>query len=311
MSFSLLGIQEIGVYIPEQRESNFAKQELLKMDEQFIRNKLGVEQVSRKLDEEETSDMCVKAFHTLQQQCGITAQAIDCLVVVTQNPDGEGVPHTSAIVHGKLGCATHCAAFDIALACSGYVYALSIIIAFMQQNQMKNGLLFTADPYSKILDPTSRDTVTLFGDAATVTLISDHPRFYPLTFSFGTDGSKSHAAGVTNQRFEMNGRAIFDFAARTVPQEISQLLERQNLPFEQVDLFLLHQGSKAILDTIRRKLPVEEHKIPLGLQMQGNTVSSSIPLLLAPTLMQPTIHTMVLCGFGVGLSWACTILQRH
>ena len=181
-----VGLTEIGVYIPENTESNYAKKEALKVDDDFIKTKIGVETVTRKAADEETSDMCIRAFADLRCRYALEAESVDCLVVVTQNPDGSGLPHTSAIVHGKLGCRDSCAAFDISLGCSGFVYALSIVTSFMQQNGMRQGLLFTADPYSKVLDPDDRNTALLFGDAATVTLLSDHSIWYPRTFLFST-----------------------------------------------------------------------------------------------------------------------------
>lgn len=144
----MIGIKEIASYIPAKRNSNYDLKEKFEMDDAFIEDKIGIKSVSVKGDEENTSDLCVKAFQKLKNKITIDNSEIECLFVVTQNPDNN-IPHTSAIVHGKLEMPIECACFDISLGCSGYVYGLSVIKSFMIQNNMKKGLLFTADPYSK------------------------------------------------------------------------------------------------------------------------------------------------------------------
>src|SRR3546814_2884839 len=115
---------------------------------------------------------------------------IQVLVVVTQNPDNN-LPHVAAQVHGKAALPEQCAAFDVSLGCSGYVYGLSIITSFMAVNGFERGVLITADPYSKIVDKNDKNTRLLFGDAATATLISNEPLLVAGPFSFGTTGTFS------------------------------------------------------------------------------------------------------------------------
>ena len=108
----------------------------------------------------------------------------------------------------------------------------------------------------------------------------------------------------------MNGRAVFNFCAQTVPGDIREVVKRNGLTLDDIDLFLLHQGSKFIVEAIRTRLGLSEERVPFGAGSYGNTVSSSIPLLLAETLECPGIRRMVLSGFGVGLSWASCVLSR-
>lgn len=305
-----IGINEVGIYIPFLRESNYEKKELFGVDDNFIKTKIGADFVTRKLPNQDTSDLCVEAFRDLQSKCNIESSEVECLVVVTQNPDGNGLPHTSSIVHDKLGCSEHCAAFDISLGCSGYVYALSIVKAFMESNNLQKGLLFTADPYSKIVDPTDRTTAMLFGDAATVTLLTNQPVLKPVTFLFSTCGKDGHNLACVDGRLEMNGRAVFNFSATSVPIQINELLKRANKKIDEIDIFLLHQGSRYIVETIQRKLNLPSTKAPINLAFHGNTVSSSIPLLLQAYLSNETIKEIIISGFGVGLSWASALLER-
>ena len=307
---NIIGIAEMGSYVPDSLSSNQEKKSVFEIDDNFLNTKIGIDFTSRKNSDEETSDLCVKAFEDLNTKIILEKNDIKCIVVVTQNPDGDGLPHTSAIVHHKLGLADDCAAFDISLGCSGFVYGLSVIESFMASNQIKNGLLFTCDPYSKIVDPKDKNTALLFGDAATVALINDKPRFISLSFSFGTRGSEGRALISNNRVLSMDGRAVFAFSATEVPVQIRRLLEKNGYTLENIDLFLLHQGSKYIIDTITRRLGISVDKVPTNLKNMGNTVSSSIPLLLNEYLNKAKIKTILLSGFGVGLSWASGILQR-
>jgi 3-oxoacyl-[acyl-carrier-protein] synthase-3 len=303
-----IGIAEIGTYVPVDYLLNRDKQVIFDFDDDFLATKIGIQRVSKKRSNEETSDMCVLAFEDLFKKKSINLEAIDCIVVVTQNPDVNGIPHTSSIVHAKIGLKKKCAAFDISLGCSGYVYALSIVRAFMSENGLKNGLLFTADPYSKIIDPDDKNTSLLFGDAATVTLLNEFPLLLPLTFKFNTNGSEGGNLKSENNILYMNGRAVYNFSAVEVPLQVKDLLNSNNLSTEDIDMFFMHQGSKFILDTLEKRLNIAG-KVPTNLENQGNTISSSIPLLLEKYIHTKGFDKIVISGFGVGLSWASAILQ--
>lgn len=305
----MLGIQKIAHYLPETKIWNRDKKEHFDIDDDFIENKIGVKCHTVKNEDENTSDLCVKAYYELLKKITVKENEIECCVVVTQNPD-YNIPHTSAIVHGKIGLSQQCACYDLSLGCSGYVYGLSNIIAFMQSNQMKTGLLFTADPYSKIIDQEDKNTALLFGDGATVTLITEDSEWKPLIFSFGTNGS-GYQELMCDEKLYMNGRAVFNFTATTIPKHIKELLEKKELDDSQIDKYILHQGSKYIVDTIRKRLGVDEAKVPFHMLEYGNTISSSIPMILEEELEKPQNSRMILSGFGVGLSWASAIIEKQ
>ena len=108
----------------------------------------------------------------------------------------------------------------------------------------------------------------------------------------------------------MNGRAIFEFAARYIPRDIKNLLEKNGLSQDDIDLFALHQGSKYLIDTLVKRTKVSPEKMPFVAGNYGNTVSSSLPIFLSEYLHQTDIEKILISGFGVGLSWASTILYR-
>jgi 3-oxoacyl-[acyl-carrier-protein] synthase III len=306
---SILGIENVGSYVPETRISNYERKAQFAIDDHFIEEKIGVHRVSRKSPEEETSDLCLSAYADLETRSGLRREEVEALVVVTQNPD-YAIPHTSALVHGRLGLPESCACFDISLGCSGFVYGLSVVTAFMAANGMKKGVLITADPYSKVVNPDDKNTALLFGDAAGATLISTTPVFVPGRYTFGTMGSEFDKLIARDGELYMNGRAVFNFAAKTIPPDIEKMARRNDIAIADIDRFLLHQGSKIIVETIARKLGVPLSKVPFAICGFGNSCASTIPLLLQSELADPAVKTIALSGFGVGLSWASGLLRR-
>lgn len=306
----MYGIESIASYLPFQIESNLDLKEKLSLDVEFLEKKVGVINRRRMAEDEETSDLCCRAFDSLIEKKSINPEEIDFLMVCTQNPDARGLPHTSAIVHQKLGLGDQVAAFDISLGCSGYVYGLSVALSFMKSNDLRKGLFFTADPYSKIVKPDDRNTVLLFGDAATVTLLGKNGIWNLQDCIFSTRGSGASALWCHEDGLFMNGRAIFNFALLSVPAQVKELLEKAGLEPEDIDLFLFHQGSRFMVEQIIRRLGIPEEKAPIDLREKGNTVSSSIPLLLEDFYQRTDIERILLSGFGVGLSWASCILRQ-
>ena len=304
----MLRIKAISSYIPARNVSNFDKKETFNLSDDFIKNKLGVKYHSLKEENEKSSDLCFKAYQALCKKIDIDHTIIDCCIVVTQNPD-YNIPHTSAIVHGKLNLPLDCACFDISLGCSGYVYGLSNIIAFMKSNNLKNGLLFTSDSYSDIIDENDKDTSLLFGDGASLTYIAEDGAWEPKNFSFGTNG-KAYQDLICKDKLYMNGRAIFNFTATAIPKHIKSFLEKNNLCDDDIDKYILHQGSKYIVDTIARRLKVNNDKIPFDMYNYGNTVSSSIPIILEKEILNIDNKRLLITGFGVGLSWGSGILEQ-
>ena len=305
----MIGIEALSVYIPNNSIDNRKRLEQFDITADFLEKKTGMIYVARRGESEDTSDMCCTVIERLLTQEDINREEIDCLVVCTQNPDGFGLPHTSAIVHGKMNLPVSCAVFDVSLGCSGYIYGLSIIKSFMEGNGFKKGLLVTADPYSKVLDETDKNTSLLFGDGATATLMTDTPKWEIGKFCLGSDGTQNQAIMVDSatRTLVMNGRGVFNFAATVVPGNITQTLEANGVGKDDISLFLLHQGSRFICTTLTKRLDLPENKVPFMAKNYGNVVSSSIPVMLAECLNHgPNI---LLSGFGVGLSWGSVVIK--
>lgn len=309
----MIGISGIASFIPDTKIDNLEQGEVFGESPEFIINKIGAKELPVSNTEVETSDLGCQAITRLVDSGGLDLESVDALVVVTQNPDDSGLPHTSAIIHKKLGLSKSVAAFDVSLGCSGYVYGLSILRGLMDQAGLSNGILVTADPYSRIVDRKDKNTSLLFGDAATATWLSRHPLWVFGVPLLETDGDRGGALMVREDGFlSMHGRNVFNFAASEIPSHIDKLLARENLSIDSVDLFCLHQGSRAIIEAIARKFPSAKDRFIIDLDHTGNTVSSSIPLLLENYVVNSKqLKRVLISGFGVGLSWATNILERY
>lgn len=307
----MTGIEAIGVHVPDAGIDNVARAADFGRDPAFVREKLGFERLGRMSPGTDTADLCAAAFADLRAGRRFDLGEVDCLVVCTQNPDGSGLPHTSAKLQDRLGIGRRAACFDISLGCSGYVYGLSVVRSFLDAHGMRRGLLFTCDPYSKILDPADQNTELLFGDAATCTLLGPAPVYRQLATLFATDGAQQAAimAAGSPPRLSMDGHAVFNFVLKTVPAQIRECLEVNGLTPGEVGLYLVHQASRYLVENLARRLGLEQDRVPFLARDWGNTVSSTLPQMLREVLACGP-ERILLSGFGVGLSWASTVIEK-
>lgn len=306
----MIGLQDIVRWVPEGRIDNIKQAAGFGEEAGFATDRIGARTLPVMTGGDETSDIAARAVTALLEKSGTDPENIEFLMVCTQNPDGRGLPHTSAIVQTKAGLATNVAAFDISLGCSGYVYGLHAARGFMESAGLTKGIFVTADPYSKIIDRTDKNTSLLFGDAATATLLGPDAAFEIGPARFCTDGSGGENIINRDGRLDMAGRQVFNFAASKVPPQITALLEANGIGPDDIDLFILHQGSRYIVETLTRRMKLPPEKVPIALEHTGNTVSSSLPMILADYLDRSGTDRILLSGFGVGLSWGSMLLER-
>jgi 3-oxoacyl-[acyl-carrier-protein] synthase-3 len=316
------GIADIAVYLPHSTLDNDEVARRFGIDRDFLDTKLGIRRRHIATADEAVSDMAVAAGRAVLDQAGVTAADIGLLVLCTQNPDYH-LPSTANIVQDELGLPTTCAAFDINQGCSGYVYGLSIVQGLMQANDIARALLVTSEAYSKVMDAGDRNTVPIFGDGAAATLIDRAGSGRIGRFAFGSDGSGAgdlivRAGGSRNPgmacagegALHMNGRAIFNFMMKRVPANVDACLAANALDKSDIDLFVFHQASKYMVTTLAQRLGLDAAKVPVVLEDCGNTVSSTLPIVLDALGGTAALagKRVLLCGFGVGLSWASTVL---
>ena len=230
---------------------------------------------------------------------------IDYVLLCTQSPD-YFLPTTACLLQKRLALSTRCGALDFNLGCSGFVYGLSLAKGLVETGQARNVLLLTAETYSKFIHPGDKSVRTIFGDAASATLVSavEVPDEIIGSFVFGTDGSGGKnlivPVGGMRQRLAgdaqvvedgsgnrrtagdlyMNGPEIFNFTLRVVPQTVSDVLRQAGRSLAEIDLFVFHQANQYMLEHLRKKLGVPQDKFWMGMADYGNTVSATIPIAL-------------------------------
>nr|WP_321522386.1 ketoacyl-ACP synthase III [uncultured Macellibacteroides sp.] len=269
----------------------------------------------------------------LFQEWNIDPKSIDFVMLCTQSPD-YFLPTTACILQNRLGIPTSSGAIDYNLGCSGYVYGLALAKGLVVSGIAKNVLLLTSETYSKHIHPKDKGNRTIFGDAATATVISTEGFARIGEFSLGTDGGGANnlivkTGGMKHQRpindvvidengtihssdnLYMNGTKIFSFTQDNVPPLIDDTLLKNDLSKTDVDLYVFHQANKHMLNFLRKKMKIEEEKFFYCFSESGNTVSSTIPIALKEALAGKHIkegNKVVIAGFGVGYSCGgCTL----
>jgi len=303
-----VGVGRIAGYIPPGRVKVADIAPGFGVGPDFIANKTGFVELARRAPNEDTSQLAMAAVRKLEAVDPGVIERAQLLILITQNPDGFGLPQVSSRVAAALGMRKRLAAFDMGLGCSGWVYGIATGLALMEAQGLDDGILVTADPYSKVVSSDDRDTAMLFGDAASATALTRrNPAWRLGQCVFGTDGDKAGALEVlADRKLIMNGRGVFEFSATRIPVALEETLSRNGIAWSDVDRVILHQGSRFIVDTIAKRID-QVAKTPFGAAAYGNTVSSSIPLMLESEAHQG-YRCILTAGFGVGLSWAAAPL---
>jgi 3-oxoacyl-[acyl-carrier-protein] synthase III len=303
-----------------------------------ILEKTGINSRSVAAETESASDLGVLAAQKLFDSGVISSNNVDYLLFCTQSAD-YFLPSTSCIVQNRLGLSNKCGAIDINQGCSGFVYSLGIAKALLETNQANNILVITADTYTKFINKKDKSVRTIFGDAASATLVQGSLEHSEKIYGFvyGTDGSGANnlivpSGGARNPKsitsniettdsngntrsqedLFMDGAEIFAFTMKIVPDTMQSILSSNNLDIKDIDLFIFHQANKFMLDHLRKKLGLPEEKFYINFSDCGNTTSSTIPIALKRALTQNVLKSgMKICimGFGVGYSWAGAIID--
>jgi 3-oxoacyl-[acyl-carrier-protein] synthase III len=328
-------IKAIDYYLPEKVVTNEALvNEFPEWSVEKIVSKVGINKRHVASEEETASDLAVKAAEALFKKENIDKSEIDFVLFCTQSPD-YFLPTSACLIQSRLGLPTSCGAMDFNLGCSGYVYGLSVAKGLICGGIAKNILLLTGDTYSKRIHNRDKGNRTIFGDAATATLISSEGIAEILNFSLGTDGKgggnliiktganrqpcmandtvfDENNNPVSSDHLYMDGGEIFSFTLEAVPALTNKTLEKNNLSKEDISLFVFHQANKYMLDVLKKKIKIDDDKFYYYLSEVGNTVSSTIPIALTEAKKENRFHGNVLIeGFGVGYSWAGAVLKAH
>ena len=332
-------IDAIAHHLPEGRVTNADLAALYPgWTAEKIREKTGIEERRVVADGETASDLAFAAANAVLERTGFPRKDIDLLIYCTQSPD-HFLPTTACVLQQRLGLETSTAAFDYNLGCSAFPYGLAVVKSLIEGGIASNALLLMGETYSRYMHPLDKSVRTLFGDAGSATLVTAVEREAPALgpFVLGTDGTgaqnlivprggtrqpatgeplpeKTDASGNvrTDANLYMNGPAILEFTIKRIPSLVKELLAKAQVSMEDIDHVVLHQANEYMLRYLQKFLKVPDEKFAMHFAHCGNTVSSTIPIVLEHLAesgrLRPGQRVMTV-GFGVGYSWGANLIR--
>lgn len=336
LSVENICISGLSACVPLQEYNNNDYELLTEQEKKAVITTTGVEKRRVAGRAITTSDMCEMAAKKLFEEMNCSPSEIDVLIFVSQSRDF-ALPCTAIILQDKLGMPKQTLAFDVPLGCSGYIYGLYIMGSLLSKGELKRGLLLVGDISSNSASYFDQSSFPLFGDAGTATILDYKHGAPPMNFNLQSDGSGWEAIsipeggirkyatrdsfdydiidqGIKRNRFHLvlDGIEIFNFALREVSPNIKVLLKNISKTIDEYDFYLFHQANKLINETLRKMLRVPPEKVPYTIHKFGNTSSASIPLTMVSEIrgdLQNKSLSLLLSGFGVGLSWGSVSLN--
>ncbi|MBZ1530471.1 beta-ketoacyl-ACP synthase III [Leuconostoc mesenteroides] len=303
--------------IPDRQVTNQELSTMMETDDEWIYTRTGIHQ-RNVVTTENTSDLASEVAKKILVKSGVSPDSIDFIIVSTMSPDSLS-PSTAAIVQANIG-ATNAFAFDLSAACSGFVYGLSVASSLLM-SRYQRGLIIGAEVLSKLVDWKDRTTAVLFGDGAAGVLVERTQDNVGLLGeelrTFGEKGDNLVAGRFANTNpfsenispldpyFHQNGREVYSFATREVPEALQAAIEIAQVTADDVDYYLLHQANARIVSSIAKRFGQSVSKFPTNMALNGNTSAASIGILLDELIESNTIHagqTIAFAGFGGGLT---------
>ncbi|WP_120461202.1 beta-ketoacyl-ACP synthase III [Paenibacillus aceti] len=326
MKMRSVGIIGTGKYVPERVLTNADLEKMVDTNDEWIVSRTGIRERHIAAPEQATSDLAYEAAVRALKSAGMTADQLELIIVATITPD-TSFPSTACILQDKLG-AKRAAAFDLSAACSGFVYSMATANGFIKTGMYKNALVIGVDTLSRITDYTDRNTCVLFGDGAGAVIVGEVPEGRGfLSFDLGAEGAGGEllklAAGgsrlpaseetvkAKQHYIYMNGREVFKFAVRVMGSATEEVLRKAGKTKEDIDLFVPHQANIRIIQSAMQRLNLPEEKCVINVDKYANTSAASIPLALVEAAEDGRIKegdTVLLVGFGGGLTWGASVL---
>lgn len=326
-TFLPIGITALRACAPPRRVTNAELEQIVDTSDEWIRTRSGI--CTRHIADPEMalSDLLMPAAQAALADVHLAAADIDLIIVASVTGDMP-LPSTACLLQHRLG-ATHAAAFDIAAACTGFIYGLSVASSLVSTGQYRNALVLGGDLLSRITDYTDRGTCVLLGDGGGAAVLQPVPDGRGILSSYlradgsGGDlltipagGSRRPTSMETVAQREhylrMNGSEVYKFAVRALEEAVCTVLERIGACIDDVALVIPHQANLRIIEASAKRLGIPLDRWIINLQEYGNTSAGSIPLAFSEALEQERIHAgdlIVLVGFGGGLTWGAVALR--
>jgi len=312
---------------PETVLTNAELEKMVETSDDWITSRTGIKQRRKAAPGEYTSLFAVRAARQAIERAGIDASEIDLLICATVTPD-QILPSTGCIIQAELG-ANNAAAFDLAAACSGFLYGLTLVNQMIKSGQARYALVIGAEVLTQYVDYTDRATCVIFGDGAGAAVlgatdaerglmasrIRSDGRYTEQLFAPG-GGTRMPATAETlasgHHFFKMRGNELFKVAVRSMTEISLEVLEEANCRPEDVKLFIPHQANQRITDAVANKLGVDESRVYSNIAMHGNTSAASIPIALDECVQSGRVREgdlVMMSSFGGGVTWGATLMR--
>ncbi|WP_018249680.1 beta-ketoacyl-ACP synthase III [Orenia marismortui] len=320
-------IAGVGSFAPENTLTNYDLEEMVDTSDEWITTRTGIKERRVAKEDVTTSDLAYEASKRALKHAGLKAEDLDLILVATATPDHIAFPSTACILQDKLGV-KGIPAFDLAAACSGFVYGISVATQYIETGAYDNILVVGAETLSKIINWEDRGTCVLFGDGAGAAVLSPTQSGGILSNTIGADGSQNDVlivrGGGSKQPFsqqiideglhyvEMEGSPVFKFAVRILGKAAKEALKLAGLERDDIDYLIPHQANIRIVDAAAKRLKLNKDQIYVNLDKYGNTSAASIPLALDEAVRSGKITSgdiVVLVGFGAGLTWGASVIE--
>lgn len=297
-------------------------------------DKIGVKERRISADGETAVDLAVKAGEKFFKTFPLKKEEIDFVIFNSSFFDYK-FPASACIIHKELGLLPECGGADLSHGCSAYPYAVQMARGLVEMEGLKNVLILTSYTLTKDIHPKDKASRFLFGDGAAASLVQASPKSGIYKCHFGTesrgwnkiikrDGNERHPISdasliehsdeygntTTNEKMFMDGTGVFLFAIRRVPEFVHQLLKKNQMSLDDIDLFVFHQANLFMIDVIVEKLGIPPSKVFNNMHKVGNTVGATIPIALADAQSQGKLipgSKVLIAGFGVGFALSGTI----
>jgi 3-oxoacyl-[acyl-carrier-protein] synthase-3 len=315
-----IGITGLGVNVPAKVVTNEDIAKLVDTSDEWIIERTGIRERRFAEQHEALTDIALPAARDALAQAGVDAADLDLVLCATVTPDMM-FPTSSALLADALG-AHDAAAYDLLAGCTGFVYAIAQAYGMLASGLSRRALVIGGDVLSKILDPSDRSTLVLFGDGAGAVVLEPVDEGGFIGFELGADGgggehlwlpgSGSRHFDSPDEFVKMNGREVFKFATRVLVSSARQLLDEVGMSVDDVDVYVPHQANVRIIDHAARKLGFPPEKVVINVDRYGNTSSGSIPLALADARDDGRLRkgsTVLMTGMGAGLTWGSSLIE--
>ena len=332
-------ISGTGMYVPEFVLSNDMFNQVIDTSDEWITTRTGIKE--RRIEQEKYNyEMIGEACKSALDNAGLSAEQIDMIIVSTSAPD-YNYPSTACFVQNYIG-ATNAASFDISAACAGFVFVLDIADVYIKSGKAKNILVASGEILHRIADYLDRNNCILFGDGAGAAVLSacesDEPQKRGILASYikcendgnkhmyiysksyqpseifdkGTKIFKGNPLKINNSFITQNGREVYQFVVRILPQMLEEVTSRANISVADLDYIIVHQANKRILDYVIEKYNLNPEKVPINIEKYGNTSSATVPILLNELNMANKFKKgdlIALAGFGSGLAYGAAVIR--